>query len=132
MNYNEALIKNALLNELGAVSNLGPKAMTEKILLGIHHRKAVEEWLKARDAIEREAEATEEVKAAAVEKKALEDCGLAERRMSAEAFGQVVEAVMGLETMASFVAGAPAEDGTMGSIPATVWLNAFAEQLVEV
>ena len=44
MTYNEALVRNALINELGAVTNLKPKAMTEKILLGIHYRKAAEDW----------------------------------------------------------------------------------------
>ena len=37
MTYNEALVRNALINELGAVTNLKPKGMTEKILLLHHH-----------------------------------------------------------------------------------------------
>lgn len=132
MNYNEALTKNALLNEAGAVKNLGAKAMTEKILMGLHYRKAVEEWLKAREAITGDATASEEVKRDAMEKKTQEDCGLCERRMSAEAFGQLVEAVMQEETMPSFLAGAPGEDGGPGRIASEVWLHVFAEQLVEI
>lgn len=131
MNFNEALLKNALLNELGAVKSLGAKAMTEKILLSIHYRKAVEEWTKAREAIDCEENATDEVKAAAVESKANDDCGMEERRMSTEAFAQVVEAVLPNETIVSLLAPQK-EDGMPGFVPSAVWLNVFAEQLVKI
>ena len=81
MTYSEALVRNALINELGAVTNLKPKAMTEKILLGIHYRKAADEWLKAREAIDKEEHATDEVKSEALTTKANEDCGIADKRI---------------------------------------------------
>ena len=130
MTYNEALVRNALINELGAVTNLKPKAMTEKILLGIHYRKAADEWLKAREAIDKEEHATDEVKSEALTTKANEDCGLADKRMSREAFEQVVEAVLPLGSIASFLAVSEAENEAP-KIPAALWLQAFAEALVE-
>lgn len=129
MTYNEALVRNALINELGAVTNLKPKAMTEKILLGIHYRKAADEWLKAREAISKE-NATDEVKNEAIQTKATEDCGLADKRMSREAFEQVVEAVLPLGSIASFLAVSEAENEAP-KIPVAMWLQAFAEALVE-
>lgn len=131
MNFNEALLKNALLNELGNVKGLGAKAMTEKILLGIHYRKAVEEWTKARGAIDSEVDATDEIRADAIAKKAEEDCGMEERKMSADTFVQVVEAVLPHETMTSLLASTK-DNGTPGEVPSVVWLNVFAEQLVNV
>lgn len=130
MTYNEALVRNALINELSAVTNLKPKAMTEKILLGIHYRKAAEEWLKAREAIDKEEHATDEVKNEAIQTKATEDCGLADKRMSREAFEQVVEAVLPLGSIASFLAVSEAENEAP-KIPVAMWLQAFAETLVE-
>ena len=99
MTYNEALVRNALINELGAVTNLKPKAMTEKILLGIHYRKAAEDWFKTREAISKE-------------------------------FEQVMEAVLPLGSIASFLAVSEAENEAP-KIPVAMWLQAFAEALVE-
>lgn len=133
MTYNEALVRNALINELGAVTNLKPKAMTEKILLGIHYRKAAEDWFKTREAISKEENATDEVKNEAIQTKATEDCGLADKRMSREAFEQVVEAVLAelpLGYIASFLAVSEAENEAP-KIPVAMWLQAFAEALVE-
>lgn len=133
MTYNEALVRNALINELGAVTNLKPKAMTEKILLGIHYRKAADEWLKAREAISKEENATDEVKNEAIQTKATEDCGLADKRMSREAFEQVVEAVLSLgplASMRSFLAMQNATEDEAPKIPVAMWLQAFAEALV--
>lgn len=132
MTYNEALVRNALINELGAVTNLKPKAMTEKILLGIHYRKAAEDWFKTREAISKEENATDEVKNEAIQTKATEDCGLADKRMSREAFEQVVEAVLAelpLGYIASFLAVSEAENEAP-KIPVAMWLQAFAEALV--
>lgn len=130
MTYNEALVRNALINELGAVTNLKPKAMTEKILLSIHYRKAAEDWFKTREAISKEENATDEVKNEAIQTKATEDCGLADKRMSREAFEQVVEAVLPLGSIASFLAVSEAENEAP-KIPVAMWLQAFAEALVE-
>lgn len=129
MNYNEALIKNALLNELALIRGLNAKALTERILLSIHYRKAVEDWLKVRQSVESEQDATDEIKANAISTKIVEDCGIDDRRMSAESFGQVVEAVAPLETITSILAARPT-DGTPQSIPTDAWLQAFAEVLV--
>ena len=131
MNFNDALTRNALLGELGAAKGLKSKAMTEKIMLGIHYRKAVEEWMKAREAIDGEKEASEEVKAEAANKKAMEDCGLSERRMSAEAFEQVVEAMMPLGSIHSFMAGQPKDGEKQPEVPVEMWLYTFADMLVE-
>lgn len=131
MTYNEALVKNALINELGTVMNLKPKAMTEKILLGIHYRKAAEEWLKVREAIDKEENATDEVKSEALKAKANDDCGILEKRMTREAFEQVVEAVLPLGSIQSFLGmvGQVNEDKAP-KIPVAIWLQAFAEALV--
>ena len=131
MTYNEALVKNALINELGTVMNLKPKAMTEKILLGIHYRKAAEEWLKVREAIDKEENATDEVKSEALKAKANDDCGILEKRMTREAFEQVVEAVLPLGSIQSFLGmvGHVNEDKAP-KIPVAIWLQAFAEALV--
>ena len=131
MTYNEALVRNALINELGAVTNLKPKAMTEKILLGIHYRKAAEDWFKTREAIDKEENATDEVKNEAIQTKATEDCGIADKRMPREAFEQVVEAVLPLGSMRSFLAMQNATEDEAPEIPAALWLQAFAEALVE-
>lgn len=131
MTYNEALVRNALINELGAVTNLKPKAMTEKILLGIHYRKAAEEWLKAREAIDKEEHATDEVKSEALTTKANEDCGIVDKRMAREAFEQVVEAVLPLGAIASFLAVSSETENEAPKIPVAMWLQAFAEALVE-
>ena len=130
MTYNEALVKNALINELGSVMNLKPKAMTEKILLGIHYRKAAEEWLKVREAIEKEDNATDEVKSEALKAKANDDCGILEKRMTREAFEQVVEAVLPLGSIQSFLAMQNATEDEVPKIPVAIWLQAFAEALV--
>jgi len=131
MTYNEALVKNALINELGSVMNLKPKAMTEKILLGIHYRKAAEEWLKVREAIDKEENATDEVKSEALKAKANDDCGILEKRMTREAFEQVVEAVLPLGSIHSFLGMAgQVNDGKAPKIPVAIWLQAFAEALV--
>lgn len=129
MTYNEALLKNALINELGQIKGLKAKAMTEKILLSIHYRKAMEEWTKAREAIDSEADADEKVKQDAVNAKVMEDCGLDERRMSAEAFEQVVEAALAVESVQSVLA--VSAEGEAPKIPAAGWLQAFAEVLVK-
>ena len=131
MNYNEALTRNALLNELGAAKGLKSKAMTEKILLGLHYRKAAEEWMKVREAVEAEKDATEEVRTEAISKKAAEDCGMEERRMSREAFEQVVEAMMPIGAMPSFLLMRSEGETEMPQVPVEVWLNAFAEVMVE-
>lgn len=132
MTYNEALVKNALINELGTVNNLKPKAMTEKILLGIHYRKAAEEWFKVRDEISKEENATDEVKSDAIKAKANDDCGLMDKRMTREAFEQVVEAILPLGTITSFL-GVPnaTSNNEAPKIPVALWLQAFAEALVE-
>ena len=130
MTYNEALVRNALINELGAVTNLKPKAMTEKILLGIHYRKAAEDWFKTREAISKEENATDEVKSEALTTQANEDCGIADKRMPREAFEQVVEAALPLGSMRSFLAMQNATEDEAPEIPAALWLQAFAEALV--
>lgn len=130
MTYNEALVKNALINELGSVMNLKPKAMTEKILLGIHYRKAAEEWAKAREEISKEENATDEVKSEALKAKANDDCGILEKRMTREAFEQVVEAVLPLGSIQSFLAMQNATEDEVPKIPVAIWLQAFAEALV--
>ena len=131
MTYNEALVKNELINELVTVMNLKPKARTEKILLGIHYRKAAEEWLKVREAINKEENATDEVKSEALKAKANDDCGILEKRMTREAFEQVVEAVLPLGSIQSFLGmvGQVNEDKAP-KIPVAIWLQAFAEALV--
>lgn len=132
MTYNEALVRNALINELGSVMNLKPKAMTEKILLGIHYRKAAEEWIKVREAIDKEENATDEVKSEALKAKANDDCGILEKRMAREAFEQVVEAMLPLGKIPSFLAALnSAQSDTLPKIPVAVWLQSFAEVLVE-
>ena len=132
MIYNEALVKNALINELGTVNNLKPKAMTEKILLGIHYRKAAEEWLKVREAIDKEDNATDEVKSEALKAKANDDCGILEKRMTREAFEQVVEAILPLGTITSFLGVSNATSNNEApKIPVALWLQTFAEALVE-
>ena len=132
MIYNEALVKNALINELGTVNNLKPKAMTEKILLGIHYRKAAEEWLKVRDEISKEENATDEVKSDAIKAKANDDCGLIDKRMTREAFEQVVEAILPLGTITSFLGVSNATSNNKApKIPVALWLQTFAEALVE-
>jgi len=131
MIYNEALVKNALINELGTVNNLKPKAMTEKIILGIHYRKAAEEWFKVRDEISKEENATDEVKSDAIKAKANDDCGLMDKRMTREAFEQVVEAVLPLGSIQSFLGmGGQVNEGKAPEIPVAIWLQAFAEALV--
>lgn len=133
MNYNEALTKNALLGELGTIAGLKAKAMTEKILLSIHYRRAGEEWMKAREAIMAEKDATDEVKDEALNAKLNEDCAIEDRRMSVTAFEQVVEAAVASgETMPSFLAGNPTPDTTeTPRIPTADWLQTFAELLVQ-
>lgn len=130
MNYNDTLIRNALLGELSAAQGLGAKAMTEKILLGLHYRKGADEWFKAREAIDSEECATDEVKADALAQKLMEDCGITERRMSRAAFEQVVEAVLPLGMITSVLAARENSDAP-GKLPAEVWLGVFAEQLVD-
>lgn len=132
MNYNEALFKNILLNELSSVPNLQPKAMTEKILLSIHYRHAVNDWLNIRESIDKESEASEDVKASAISIKSMEDCGIEDRRMSTVAFEQVVEAVLKHEAMPSILANqANANECKPSQITSAVWLQTFAEVLVE-
>lgn len=132
MNYNEALTKNALLGELSTIGGLKAKAMTEKILLSIHYRRAGEEWMKARETVLGEKDATDEVKEEALQAKLMEDCGLEDRRMSVAAFEQVVEAAVARETMPSFLAGGPAPDSPeLPQIPTAAWLQTFAELLVK-
>lgn len=125
MTYKDALIRKSLLNELASVRGLKAKALSERILLDIHYRKAADEWFRAREAIAAETEATEGVKLEILEKKAMEDCGVAERRMSAEAFEQTAEAVLLKGGINSFLSA----DGK--EIPAEMWLGVFAEMLVE-
>lgn len=125
MTYKDALIRSSLLSELRTVKGLKAKALSERILLGIHYRRVVEEWFRVREEIAAEPEATDEVKLDALEKKAMEDCGVAERRMSAEAFEQTTEAVLMKGDINSFLSA----DGR--GLSAEVWLSAFAELLVE-
>ena len=132
MNYNEALVKNALIGELGMAEGLKPKAMTEKILLGIYYRKAADEWAKIREAIASEQQASDEVKNEAFQTKSMDDCGLADKRMSREAFEQVVEAMLPLGEIPSFLAALNSAHGSsLPKIPVAVWLQSFAEVLVE-
>lgn len=113
MTYKDALIRSSLLSELRTVKGLKAKALSERILLDIHYRRAVEEWFRAREEIAAEPEVTDEVKLDALEKKTMEDCGVAERRMSAEAFEQTAEAVLMKGDINSFLSadgrGLPAE-----------------------
>lgn len=125
MTYKDALIRSSLLSELRTVKGLKAKALSERILLDIHYRRVVEEWFRVREEIAAEPEATDEVKLDALEKKAMEDCGVAERRMSAEAFEQTTEAVLMKGDINSFLSA----DGR--GLYAEVWLSAFAELLVE-
>ena len=92
---------------------------------------AAEEWTKAREAIDKEENATDEVKNEAIQTKANEDCCIADKRMPREAFEQVVEAVLPLGSMRSFLAMQNATEDEAPEIPAALWLQAFAEALVE-
>lgn len=131
MTYNEALIRNAFLSELSAVADLKAKAMTERILLSIHYRKVAEEWLKIREAIIGDSNASDEVKNEAVKAKVQEDCGLEERKMTREAFEQVVEAMLSIGGIKSFLGATADEKGELLRVPASIWLQAFAEIFVE-
>lgn len=131
MTYNEALVRNAFLNELSAVSDLKAKAMTERILLSIHYRKAADEWLKIREAIIGDNNASDEVKNEAVKAKVQEDCGLEARKMTREAFEQVVEAMLPIGGIKSFLGATADEKNEFLRVPAPIWLQAFAEIFVE-
>lgn len=125
MTYKDALIRSSLLGDLRTVPGLKAKALSERILLDIHYRKATDEWVRAREVIASEAEATEDMKTEILEKKVMEECGVSERRMSAEAFEQTAEAALLKGGINSFLSA----DGK--EIPAEVWLGVFAEMLVE-
>lgn len=132
MNFNEALTKNALLSELSQIEGMKAKAMTEKILLSIHYRRACDEWMRVREAVMGEKDATDEVKESALQAKLMESCGLEDRRMSVAAFEQVVEAAVAREDMSSFLTGAPTTDNhEMKRISTAAWLQVFAELLVK-
>lgn len=125
MTYKDALIRSSLLGDLRTVPGLKAKALSERILLDIHYRKATDEWVRAREVIASEAEATEDMKTEILEKKVMEECGVSERRMSAEAFEQTAEAALLKGGINSFLSAEGKE------IPAEVWLGVFAEMLVE-
>lgn len=136
MNYNEALYKNALLADLREIKNIPAKAMTEILLLRVHYGKIAGEWEDAKKKISEDTEASEEAKKKAIEEKAVEAVTAADRRMSKEAFEQLVATAMPLGSILSvFVLDkSKAEDAPdrRGSIDIMEWLTTFAANLVEV
>ena len=132
MNYNEALLKNALLADLREVKNLPAKAMTEVILLRVHYNKLQNEFLSAKEEIMKSEDADEESKNKALEEKANESIE-GERKMSKEAFEQIVESAMTHQTIKSWIVVNPEAEGDerRGEIPTEQWLMNFAGNLVE-
>lgn len=137
MNYNQALTCNVLIQELIALRPADPKVMTEAILLRIHYAKAQGEWTEAMQTLTKE-NTDEEVKREVIEKKAVEEMQLPERRMSAELFEGVVAAAMGAGTIRTSLLQCSCPEGEdpatfdpRAEIPAAEWLTFFAQNLVE-
>lgn len=133
MNYNEALLKNALLADLREVKNLPAKAMTEVLLLRVHYGKIAESYYAEVKKINEDADANDEAKAKAVEEKVKEEVTTPEKRMSKDAFEQIVESAMAHQTIKSWIVVNPEAEGDerRGEIPTEQWLMNFAGNLVE-
>lgn len=133
MTQSEALTKSAFLNDLCAIPGLGSKAVTESILLRIHYRKAVDEWLSAQKIIA-ETDADNESKQKAVETKLAEESTITDKRMTREAFEQVVEAALKAGSIKTFLlikANSGEAHNVGGELPAIEWLTSFAANMVE-
>lgn len=135
MTYNDVMMRNALLTDIREVKKLPAKAMTEVILLRVHYNKLQNEFLSAKEEIMKSEDADEESKNKALEEKANESID-GDRKMSKEAFEQLVASAMGSEFIKSWLVVNPnaKEDkqDKRGELPTDQWLNFFAEQLVEM
>lgn len=134
MNFNEAIMRKVLLDDMRQIKPLGAKATTEAILLRVNYQKAMKEWGDALNVINEDKEATEEIRSKAIETKAAEESGISDRRMSAEAFEQVVAAALEIGTLRTQLITNPqakeGEDARM-EVEAEEWLQMFAANLVE-
>lgn len=124
MTFNEAIVRHALLIELNQIKNIKSTALTEKILLTIHYRKAFEEWLKACRIIKAECNGDVDAENTAANAKANEDCGLEYRYMTVDSFSQIVEAANNIDTIQSALIN--------NKMPVSDWLLSFADVFVKV
>lgn len=125
MDYRELSLRGALLADIAKLK-LPAKATAERLMLKVHYLPASIAFEQAREAIRSDAQSTDEEKAAAIKSKSEEDAGVADRRFTAEAFEQIVTAVMadGRETVDSCIA----PEG----VRVEAWLEAVAQVLVRV
>lgn len=132
MTYNDVMLRNALLADISEIKNIPAKAMTETLLLRVHYGKLQNEFVSAREAILKDEQADEGAKNKALEEKANEVIE-GERKMSKDAFEQIVESAMAHQTIKSWIVVNPEAEGDerRGEIPTEQWLMNFAGNLVE-
>lgn len=133
MTYNDVYTCFTLIYETSFLK-LSSKAMTEKLLLRTHYRKAVSEFEEAKQSIAGDKDATDEAKQEAIGKKAAETVANFEARgFSREALEQIVEAAIQHETIPSaFATPKLDEKGGMvefGKLPSETWLQILSENL---
>ncbi len=136
VNYNEAYIASSLIEDLSALE-LPAKALTEKLLARIAYGKPVRDFEEIKKSVNDDEKADAETKTKVITEKATEEVpGFTPKGFSAEAFEQIVEAAVTVGNIPSRLAAPQLnEDGeaiALGTLPAEIWLEAFAENLVEI
>ena len=134
MTYNEANYRLALLADTRALT-LPAKALAEILILRSIYSRPIEEYRAIHTEIYKDAPRIEEgaqpgdeqqkvleACRTAAEARAAEQCAAPDRRLSPQAWEQVVAAALAAETVKSALA--PEAD-----VPATVWLETFAANL---
>ncbi len=125
MNYRDLNLRCALLADI-ATLKLPAKATAERLMLKVHYLPVSIAFKQAREVIRADAQSTDEDKTLAIKSKSEEDAGVTDRRFSAEAFEQIVAAVMadGRETIDSCIA----PEGE--SVAVDAWLETVAQFMV--
>ena len=136
--YNDAYLRMAILGDALSLK-LPKKALSEVLRLRAHYGKAIREFDEIKKQIaedaakgkdpEKDKETIEAAAKEAITKKADEPAGIADRRLSAEAFEEVCGAAIeaGTITSAMFLG----EDKKPVSVDATLWLEPIAYNLTD-
>lgn len=142
LTYNDIYVCMALLGDALQLS-LPKKALSEVLMLRAHYGRAQKDFEAAKKQIaedaaqgkdaKKEKKAIEEAAKEAIEKKAAESAGIADRRLSPEAYTELCGAAIEAGTVRSGLWPQKNDKGEQeaGVVHALVWLEAVAFNLTE-
>lgn len=140
--YNDAYLRMAILGDALQLP-LPKKALSEVLMLRAHYGKAQKDFEAAKKQIAEDAaqgkdpkkdkKAIDAAVKDAIEAKAAEAAGIADRRLSPEAFEELCGTASAAENIRSGLWPAKNDKGEQeaGAVPALVWLEAVAFNLTE-